>query len=409
VVSTTGRAADVAGVAAASSDKANNIAVQLTGAVPNRKGKRQTIERIARSNVRFRHRSDLDMNFHAAAGRNAEWLRCEGYAPNKARSHMRLASPLVRLPIRFDARALALEVEPMPGSAWMPHPTGYAGNDAALLVTPGGRLDQGFLGAMAATENLARTPYVRQVMAALGSTWGRSRLMRLAPAARVAPHIDTHYYWWTHWRLHIPVVTSPEVLFTCGGDTVHMAAGECWLFDSFQRHEVHNGGQRDRVHLVLDTVGGGRLWDLLSRAQAKSNSAPEFVAPDGGDHHPQIERFNVPDVMTPWEIRCHVGDLLLYCTPSAVLPQVRARLDRFIDLWAAAWAANGDRPDLHPHYLQLVLETRDDVLRLGAETIRLTNGLTLMQCLREIVFRMAVRRPEQVTFPGQGEQPRMMR
>ena len=323
---------------------------------------------------------------------------------------MRLAKPLVRLPIRFSAETLAAEAEALPPSAWVAHPTGYPGNDAALLVTPGGRYEQGFIGEMAPTEQLSRTPYVRQVMAAIGATWGRSRFMRLAPGARVSPHIDTHYYWRTHWRLHIPVVTSPEVVFTCGPDTVHMAAGECWLFDSFQPHQVHNGGELRRVHLVLDTVGGGRLWDLLARAQGADGGAAEYIAPDGSDgHSPQVERHNVPLVMTPWEIRCHVGELLSHCTPSPAIPAVAARLDRFIDSWAGAWAAHGERAEFFGQYLKLVLETRDDVHRLGADTIRLANGLSLFQCLREIVFRMAVERPEQATFPEQGMQSRLGR
>lgn len=316
---------------------------------------------------------------------------------------MRLTEPLMKLPIRFCAETLAAEVRSLPDSAWVPHPTGYAGNDAALLVTPGGRIEQGFIGAMAPTQHLPDMPYTRQVMATLGCVWGRSRLMRLAPGARVEPHIDTHYYWRTHWRLHIPVVTNPQVLFTCGGETAHMRPGECWLFDSFRRHEVRNDGTETRVHLVLDTVGGGMLWELMRKASAGNGSGAEeplFCAPDpAGEHSPLIEQINVPIVMTPWEVRCHIAYLLDHCAPAPERAPVAERLDRFIDAWTAAWAAYGDRPEGFAGYLALVLSTRDDIYRLGADRLALANGLSLFVCLREIVFRMAVPRPEQTTFP----------
>lgn len=323
---------------------------------------------------------------------------------------MRLDKPLVRLTVRFRADILAAELEALPDDSWVPHPTGYAGNDAALLVAPGGRIDQGFIGAMAPTAILARTPYIRQIMADLGCTWGRSRLMRLAPGARVQPHIDTHYYWRTHWRLHVPVVTNPDVRFTCGGESAHMAAGECWAFDSFRLHEVHNGGTESRVHLVLDTVGGGRLFDLLKQAQSGPERS-DLLEPDGrDDHQPLIEQVNTPAVMSPWEVRCHVADLLRHAAAVPALPAVTERLDRFIDSWTGAWARFGEQPEGYNEYLKLVLETRDDLHALGADQVKLTNGISLLACLREIVFRMAVPRPEQATFPdGPVTRPALVR
>ncbi|MEA3057790.1 MAG: hypothetical protein QOF34_605, partial [Sphingomonadales bacterium] len=52
---------------------------------------------------------------------------------------MELTRPLLKLPLRFDADALAREVRALPQSAWVPHPTGFAGNEAVRLITPGGR------------------------------------------------------------------------------------------------------------------------------------------------------------------------------------------------------------------------------------------------------------------------------
>ena len=185
---------------------------------------------------------------------------------------MHFVRPLIQLPIRFCAETLAREVKALPPSAWLPHPQGFAGNDAVPLVTVNGALNDAFEGPMAATEHLRACPYLMALMEQLGGTWGRSRLMGLAPGARVPRHVDIHYYWRTHLRIHIPIVTNPGVTFTCGGETVHMAPGESWIFDSFQLHEVHNAGDAKRIHLVLDTVGGERLWDLIDAASNGATS-----------------------------------------------------------------------------------------------------------------------------------------
>ncbi len=55
---------------------------------------------------------------------------------------MKLGVPFLQFPLQFDAAALAAEVQAIDESAWRPHPAGYAGNDALLLVTVGGDPEQ---------------------------------------------------------------------------------------------------------------------------------------------------------------------------------------------------------------------------------------------------------------------------
>jgi hypothetical protein len=194
---------------------------------------------------------------------------------------VKLKQALIKLPVRFCAETLAAEVRALPQQAWVPHPRRFAGNEAVPLVTPDGENTDDFLGPMAPTQFLQQCPYIMQVMGALGAVWGRSRLMGLGAGADVPPHIDTKYYWRTHTRVHVPIITNPDVRFTCGGETVHMDAGDCWVLDTFREHHVHNGGGEQRIHLVLDTVGGQHLWDLIEQAQTPSSSGiePLFVRP----------------------------------------------------------------------------------------------------------------------------------
>jgi len=299
---------------------------------------------------------------------------------------MELKRPLVRLPIRFDAEALEREVRALPESAWVPHPTGYVGNEAVRLITPEGKLTDDLGGEMAPTEQLLACPYVTEVMAAIGAVWGRSRLMGLGAGADVPPHIDSHYYWRTHWRIHIPVITNPGVTFTCGGETVHMAAGECWVFDSFKAHKVHNGGSEQRVHLVLDTVGGGRLRDLIEAGE-RGGAETELVKPGTvSTASLAFERVNSPRVMSPWEIRAHLGFLVQHAMPHPLLAPVLKRLDDFAADWAAVWAQFEAEEAGWPDYLRLLNGLKADLMTIGGAPVQLRNRLSLYQVLDHMVL-----------------------
>lgn len=299
---------------------------------------------------------------------------------------MELQRPLVKLPIRFDAEVLAREVRALPSSAWVAHPTGFAGNEAVRLITPGGRPTDDLDGEMGPTEQLLACPYIMDVMASIGAVWGRSRLMGLGAGADVPPHIDSHYYWRTHWRIHIPVITTPAVTFTCGGETVHMEAGDCWVFDSFRRHTVHNGGSEQRIHLVLDTVGGGRLREFIEAGERGTGDA-EFVAPGSVARHAlAYERVNSPTVMSPWEIRAHLAFLAEHAMPHPLLAPVLKRLDDFAADWAAIWARYEADEAGWSDYLQLLDALKGDLVTIGGSPIQLRNKLPLYLVLDHMVL-----------------------
>lgn len=304
---------------------------------------------------------------------------------------MRFARPLLRLPIKFSADRLESEVNALPASAWTAHPQRFQGNSAVRLITAGGEPTDVIEGAMAPTPYLAQLPYVMQIMERIGSVWGRSRLMALAPGAEVPAHIDSHYYWRTHIRIHIPVVTNPGVLFTCGEETVHMEAGECWVFDSFLRHEVHNRGTETRVHLVIDTVGGGQLHDLIESAETGTRDS-QFVEPSESPGTRLVfEQVNVPQIMSPWEIRCHVDFIMSNANSNPNLLPVKKRIERFIDEWAALWAQFGADEGATGAYGPLLAAARHDLLNLGADKVPLTNGISLQHIFDRLIVEAALR------------------
>lgn len=298
---------------------------------------------------------------------------------------MRLTEPLLRLPIAFDADVLAAEVLALPATAWVPHPNNHPGNAAVRLVTTGGQPTDDTRAPMAPTDHLLACPYMREAMAAIGGTWGRSRLMSLGPGAVVPPHIDTHYYWRTHVRLHVPIVTNAHVAFTCADQTVHMAAGECWIFDTFSNHLVRNAGHATRVHLVLDTVGGEGLWDLIDAAGGETRRLRPGSAPSAPLAFEQVDGSTT---ISPWEVKQQFAFIAEHAVAGAGLDAVLRRLDRFAAGWTACWAAHGAAAEGAPEYRRLIAALEADLPSLGGERLRLRNGLPVYRQIAEFLFAL---------------------
>lgn len=54
-------------------------------------------------------------------------------------------------------------------------------------------------------------------------------------------------------RIHIPIITNPDCIFTVGEESINMKEGEIWeMNNDKKKHSVHNNGDDDRVHLIID-------------------------------------------------------------------------------------------------------------------------------------------------------------
>ncbi|HEY1926925.1 MAG TPA: sulfotransferase [Caulobacteraceae bacterium] len=311
---------------------------------------------------------------------------------------MKLRMRFLQLPVRFDATRLAEEAAALPAQAWRAHPQGYPGNDALPLITTNGDpASDAREGAMGPTPHLLACPYLMQVLEELGATWGRSRLMRLSGAAEVTPHVDTDYYWRDHMRVHVPIVTQPTVRFRCGGEETHMAAGECWIFDTWSLHSVHNDATQARIHLVADTVGGDGLLNLIEQGRAPAEAKPGWSAravPPRSGPSPALayESRNAPEVMTPWELRDHLNFLMSEVAQmDARGAAVGQALNRLRVNWHALWARSGDDKDARSDYAAVLASTWARLQAQGVDSIDLRNGMSLGRCLRALIFESALR------------------
>jgi hypothetical protein len=310
---------------------------------------------------------------------------------------MKLQTRFIQLPVCFDAALLKAEIAELPDSAWLPHPQGFPGNDFLPLVSAGGDpLDDSFSGAMQPTRYLEACPYLVDVIASLGVSIGRTRLMRLTGHAEVTPHVDVHYYWRDRMRIHVPIVTQPTVRFICGDQDVNMREGECWIFDTWSKHRVINDAEASRVHLVVDTVGGEGFCELMLRGRAPDRDepgwGPKLMAPFGASLDAlDFETANMPSVMTPWEIRTHLSFLLQETDQAqpAFGPTVQAT-NRFIHVWRSLWSTFGDNRRGLARYGEALDEFANDLMRAGAQSLKMKNNYPLMASIQALILVCAL-------------------
>lgn len=321
---------------------------------------------------------------------------------------MELDCEFIRLPLTFEVSRLADEIRQFGESDWRKHPQGHAGNSALPFVAAGGDPSNDEVrGPMLPTPYLERCPYVQQVLASLQSVIGRTRLMRIEGKGEATPHTDTNYYWMQRVRVHVPIITFPTVEFLCGDTTLNMKAGECWIFDTWRRHNVINGQPEARIHLVCDTVGSAAFWSLV--AQGDRPGAAEFLQPAKGKEirfdsksKPQLlfEAVNFPVVMSPGEQESFISWLFDQIHPSAAeadLLGLHSEVNRFHWEWRSLWAQYGTMPAGFPSYRAL-LRQFDAALKQFENKIKILNKSDLAECLRQAIVRSALN-PDVVVNP----------
>jgi len=190
----------------------------------------------------------------------------------------------VRLPLPIDPAALAADLALFSTDDWTPHAVrqNYEGDWTLLpLRAPAGEThpirmvypDPGAT-AFVDTPLLDRAPYFRAVLGLFKTRLRNVRLMRLAGGAQIKTHVDGGLDPENGLaRIHIPILTGPDVEFLLNGRPVPMDPGSVWYLRLSDPHSVTNRGGGDRVHLVIDTWTNDWLLALLRDASSNSSSA----------------------------------------------------------------------------------------------------------------------------------------
>jgi hypothetical protein len=192
----------------------------------------------------------------------------------------------LRLPISVDAALLARDLDGLSSAAWIGHyvKQNYDGDWSVIpLRAPAGEThplrmiysDPGCK-VFEDTPLLDACPYLREVVATFQAPLRAVRLMRLTAGSVIKEHHDVELSFEDgSVRLHIPVVTNPDVDFRLNGTRVVLEAGSCWYLRLSDPHSVANRGTEDRVHLVIDTV----VNDWIGRVFTAAGPAIDLNSP----------------------------------------------------------------------------------------------------------------------------------
>jgi mannose-6-phosphate isomerase-like protein (cupin superfamily) len=197
--------------------------------------------------------------------------------PNLERTDLpddpRVVPDRFRLPFSFDPVLLVGDLANL-GAKWTPHyvPENYSGDwDVIPLRAPCGETHPVRMiysdptqKTFADTADLQRSPYFRDVLSSFQTTLFAARLMRLAAGSQIKEHTDVGLRFEEGLaRVHIPILTKPDVEFYLNGSRVVLTAGSCWYLRLSDPHRVANRGKTDLVHLVVDLKVNGWLTKLF--------------------------------------------------------------------------------------------------------------------------------------------------
>lgn len=80
------------------------------------------------------------------------------------------------------------------------------------------------------------------------------QIANLKPGGRIALHFDAAPLLRASHRVHVPLITWPEVTFYIDDVPHHFEAGVAFELNNQRLHEVHHAGTMDRLHLILDLL-----------------------------------------------------------------------------------------------------------------------------------------------------------
>ncbi len=168
-----------------------------------------------------------------------------------------------QLPFQFNVEALRKDLETCRNYNFLQNyvPQNYSGKDYLLpLRSIDGALNYpsalpGQSERFQNTEALEACPYFKEVIDAFECEKEAARLMNLPAGAVVNTHTDHELgYEDGIFRVHIPIITNDDVVFTINGVDVRMQPGEVWYTNVNLPHGVVNGGTTNRINLVFDCI-----------------------------------------------------------------------------------------------------------------------------------------------------------
>lgn len=190
----------------------------------------------------------------------------------------------IKFPFVFNKEQLVADTNKALKKKWIDHynSNDYSGKWTSIALMSNGGKSNNIYAFSNSTEEFMPTDvldscnYFKEILNGFLFDKSAVRLLNLGPGAKIKPHTD-HCLGYEDgmFRLHIPIITNSNVEFILDGQRIIMNEGECWYLNTNFIHSVKNGGDKDRIHLVIDGVRN-EWTDQLFFSEA---SVDEFVKP----------------------------------------------------------------------------------------------------------------------------------
>lgn len=102
-------------------------------------------------------------------------------------------------------------------------------------------------------------PIMKQAVKPFGYKSGyfpRVMFAKMQPGTIIPEHIDGNTRGWIPHKIHVPIITNPDVAFTIRGVSYNFTKGTAVEVDNSGLHGVKNTGVTARIHFIFEYLDG---------------------------------------------------------------------------------------------------------------------------------------------------------
>ncbi len=188
-----------------------------------------------------------------------------------------------KLPISFDIGRLTDDLKKIKETDWLDH-SNTSAYDNAWRCVPLRSVDGKSDHILSLSDKhykdttlLKRCRYFQEVIDSFKCEKTSVRLMALGAGSRIKMHTDKGTSFEDGIaRLHVPIVTTPDIRFTIEDEEVHFSAGFTWYLNADCLHGVNNESQNPRIHLMLDCIVNPWLEKVFLDAGFIPDAPPKY-------------------------------------------------------------------------------------------------------------------------------------
>jgi hypothetical protein len=82
----------------------------------------------------------------------------------------------------------------------------------------------------------------------------RCEIIKMHANSHIPDHIDSGEFLYLGRRIHVPLITNKDVVFTIFGNSINMEVGKWYDINNSLPHSVDNNSIYDRIHIIIDLI-----------------------------------------------------------------------------------------------------------------------------------------------------------